>query len=280
MSEKPAVVVPFESGANQRSIGTVNGRDLTSMKKQLSDLEIAISQCAKDIVARGTAPVPVETASQGPATLVAPTYAKLYPAIEPEPVKALPAVPIQHPEGIVEDIDSVIKTIMSVVKQMTELFSANASTHSVASAGAPAQPAPTSSTPSSAPSSAPASPMYSRTLPGMECATLTKVAPSVAQVKVKEIARAVKDQTATNKLKDTNLVRVEVEPPSSDQIKESHDLLDTSVKKGITAKPGELIIRSEDELYCIRKFRKMISDEQERVAQNFHKRLDKLCNKN
>lgn len=290
MSGKPAVVVPFESGANQRSVGTVNGRDLSAMKKQLGDLESALAQCAKDIMAKN-APAAVAVPV---AAVPAPEPAKIYPILTPEvvpaPVKPLPVAPAVAPvpEGVVEDIDNVIKTIMSVIKQMTELF--GAMKVSAASSGA---------APACAAPAVQASPVFSRTLPGMEPKRdekkekaekerAEKERKKSEKEKAKDVARAAKEKITADKLTDTDVApgpvepkKPEIVPPSPEMIKDAHDLLDVVVKKGLAVgTPSDLIACNEDELYCIKKFRKMILDEQEKVAQNFHKRLDKLCSKN
>jgi hypothetical protein len=79
-------------------------------------------------------------------------------------------------------------------------------------------------------------------------------------------------------------------PPSDEAIRVAHDALDTMIKRararddaagnGVApAKPIELVVATEDELYCVRRFRAMVAEKQGALTKNFIQRFDKLCKK-
>jgi hypothetical protein len=68
-------------------------------------------------------------------------------------------------------------------------------------------------------------------------------------------------------------------PASEESIKIAHDALDLAIAKGFEGRAVDLVIATEDEVYCIKRFREMITERQGEVAKNFIQRFDKLCKK-
>ena len=213
-----ARVETFESGANQRGIGTISGHDLAAMKRQLADMEKLMAQYSR--------------AQQPPVASIYP----LIPAEEKPAQKPLPA----PPEGIVESAENVMATIKSLMARMNELFAgAEVKTH------------------------VRARPSFSRTLPG-----LAKKADEIAPME---------DECAQSTSIEPSLTVA----PTDEEIKAAHALLDKTIAQcaQIGARPAELIIVTQDERYCVERFRKMIAERNAEITKNFASRFSKLCEK-
>jgi hypothetical protein len=259
------------------------------MKKQLGELENSLALCAREIAARNLPP----------AAPAAPVTGNLYPVIEPVAVVAKPLPTVPAPDGVVDDIGNVIQTIATVVKQMMDIFGNVKPTPAPKAESAPAPvfaPAPVV-----APA---ASPVFSRTLPGMdipvpkkekekrekeakhrerkekkEAEKKAKDEKKVAAAPVAVVVVAPKEDKSTEPLPAPIQAELpKIEGPTPAMIKDAHDALDVAITKGIHFEnPVELVVTNDDELYCVQKFRKMMQGKQEEVAKNFHKRYDKLC---
>lgn len=308
MNGNSTVVVPFESNANQRAVGTINGRDLNAMKKQLGELESSLAQCAKDITAKNTPP-----------------KSGLYPEIPAVESKPLPTPPQTPPDGVVEDIGNIISTISDVVKQITDIFSEVKRIGSDIASSPASNPVPTAIATFIAGDSGPKytnklpivndglktadtapqvpaiiAPSYSNVLPGMDpppkSKTEEKKEKARKEKEEKEKLRRERKEAAKNAMKATLTVPKDepvilesakpepakpepvLTPPSTEMIKNAHAALDAAIARKIHYEsPIELVIATDDEFYCVQKFRKLMISKQEETAKNFQKRYDKLC---
>ena len=335
------VVETFESSGNSRAVGTVSGRDLTAMKKQLIDMEKSIAQCARDLAGRRD-PIPAVKAEAEvdkiyprlepimsrqlptpPPACVCGNVAAPAPAVTPVMPAMTPAMTVSPiasttpPDGVVEEIGSVIKMISSIMAQMMSVFK---SIQPVAAIDG--TPQGREALPPLSPKQLPA---FSRSLPGtppvapeMASPMPTKTTSREDRKKKKAAAKLAAKSAKSPVLAPIAASGLEVhstvlasgapnkalpivptccdapasprkieEPirkslpivPTEEAISVARASLDSMIKKNYDAQPSEFVVMSEDELYCIRRFRKMIVDRQGEMTKNFIHRFDRLCEK-
>jgi len=64
------------------------------------------------------------------------------------------------------------------------------------------------------------------------------------------------------------------------QIKDAHTALDITIARKYNAEtPMDFVVGTEEELYCIRRFRHLMASRHEELAKNFIRQFDKVCGK-
>jgi hypothetical protein len=273
-------VETFESSANARAVGTLNARDLVAMKQQLSSLEQMLPQ----YLPRAEA-------------------ASMYPRLEVPEARASDA-----PEGIVEDISSIVQKLSSVINQVISAIRAISATPPegemvtareviACETCAPEMLAP-------AVAEVPArEPMYSRTLPTIprvaetpattsavvvspRGATFSRVLPSKMSATVAPATTAIVPAEETKKSRKAARVLGEDDEPapisySATEITFAHAELSRVIdaRKIRVENVADLVIGNEDELYCVTRFRQMMQERRGVDSKNFMRRFDRLCRK-
>lgn len=129
-------------------------------------------------------------------------------------------------------------------------------------------------------------PIFSRTIPIARKIKPLPVAPVPAPVPaakkiVKKVTKAV---VAAAPADEEDEDFPEEEPKfvrfTDAQIKDAHIALDAIIARKYKAdSPMDFVIGTEEELYCVRRFRHLMTSRHEEMAKNFVRQFDKLCGK-
>jgi hypothetical protein len=223
MSKHEQHVETFESGANQRGLGSISHHDLAAMKTQLASMEQMVAQYAR---ATGRS-----------------ASANIYPVIVPE--KPLPSTPV--PEGVAENVESVMATITAIMARISDFLGA---TNGAATSG--------SATNGAATNGSATTKIHVRSQP-----SFSRTLPSRSVVPEPEVA---------SELPPPPYIPVESE------IKAAHAKLDMMIEKcaSMNAKPIDFVIATGDEYYCLTQFRQMMAERTSELTKNFASQFSKL----
>jgi hypothetical protein len=257
-------------------MGSIDQRELATMKTQLDVLQQSL--------ARFSAP---RAADAEPS--------HIYPHLTIDPVredvqKPLPPVPAcapvpppecaaevvrapvlaqanGTPEGVVDDVQEIVKQIAEVIKRMFAAFSAFADATGIPHEQSDAAVAPVVG----------AKPSYSRKLPTAVVVAPMLVAPAPAQ-QLKRKSVPVTD--AETHVVDADVHPQPIDPAKASELRETAIVrLDSAIACVAGASPADLVIMTNDELFCINRFRQMVAERQGKLTKNFMQKLEKLCRK-
>jgi len=252
------------------------------MQAQLGVLEKSIASFMAGHTPTASIYPHVEQVAEAPMPVTVP----MVPVVEPKPLPVAPVAPAapvapmpieEHPEGVIDDVQEVVRRLADVIQKMFAMFSAIGNETRDDSASKSAS---TSALPSAA-----VAPTFSRTLPSRQCSIVAATAASPRACAASPEPRtpscecpcAPATPVAHSEPRVPAISSTEQRARAHARLDEMFAYMDTHAAR--IESPLELVIASEDELYCINRFRKMVTDTQGALTKNFMQRLDRLCKK-